>query len=57
MSKSNSLLFPLAAQAHTADLVSRVLRGNLQTVLLFGDQPQRDFCGSELEHARPRRDF
>lgn len=57
MSKSNSLLFPLAAQAHTADLVLQVSRGNLQPALLFGDQPQRDFCGSELEHAWLRWDF
>lgn len=55
--KSNALLFPLAAQAHTADLVSQVPRGNLQPALLFGDQPQRHFCGSELEHAQPRWDF
>lgn len=34
MSKSNSPLFPLAAQAHTVDLVSQVPRGTLQPFYL-----------------------
>lgn len=53
----SSPLFPPAAQAHTADLVSQVPRGTLQPALLFGDQAKKDFCGSELEHVWPRWDF
>lgn len=53
----SSRLFPPAAQAHTADLVSQMPRGTLQPALLFGDQAKKDFCGSELEHVWPRWDF